>query len=537
MQQNMKATIIKSFALNALICLVISLALNLVFATGAFELSNMVWLLWLALAVGAISAVAILFKIKSVVNKGLAQPYDLLKIQPSERAEFDFTEVRAAGLQLNAMGYSHLGDYTIPAPQRRYAQCLAGIYLDPTGTILVEAQYVTPRDNIPAVQAREIAAIEGTHFLVYSNVKGTIPITSTNHTATAVHYLMRGDNAVSTTYPDMPLGELLYQHEKLVKFIEDRTQVTRCKDLTVPRYVALQRDARAQATARVSSLSGWQIAQAIDAFNAKPRSRWTPDTATLKTLAVRPLYTYDAAAALTSAGMAEATAQRAAAEAKAANPFSDFSEPLTYRSSPDLNFDADNIAENKAERTAKLTHYAPPQTQARLSVAEAAAKREYNPKMDDYRDAINSGAGWFYWIAGLSAINAIVALAGSAWGFGLGLGITQLLAGIGSAVSGAPDGATTAAGITSDSAAIESVSTGVAIFCWAGVIALIGFFAWLGYAARKPSFGLYLTGFILYALDTAVFLIAGDWIGLLLHGLALFFLFNGLVKIRAFNLL
>lgn len=532
MQQNMKATIIKSFALNTLICLVISLALNLVFATGSFELSNMVWLLWLALAVGAISVVAILFKIKSVVNKGLAQPYDLLKIQPSERGEFDFTEVRAAGLQLNAMGYSHLGDYTIPAPQRRYAQCLAGLYLDPTATILVEAQFVTARDNIPDVHAREIATIEGLHFLVYSNVKGTIPITSTDHTAKALNYLLRGDNAVSTTYPDMPLGELLYQHEKLVKFIEDRTQVTRCKDLTVPRYVALQRDARAQATARANRLSGWQIAQAIDAFNAKPRSRWTPDTATLKTLAVRPLYTYDAAAAQTSAGIAEATAQRAAAEAKAANPFPDFSEPVIYRSSPDVNFAADNIADNKAERSAKLTHYAPPQTQARVP----AAKREYNPKMDDYRDAINNGANWFYWIAGLSAINAIVALAGSAWGFGLGLGITQLLAGIGSAVTGAPDSAAVAAaGVTTDAAIIESVSTGVVIFCWAGVVALIGFFAWLGYAARRPSFRLFLTGFILYALDTAVFIIAGDWIGLLLHGVALFFLFNGLMKIRALN--
>ena len=129
-----------------------------------------------------------------------------------------------------------------------------------------------------------------------------------------------------------------------------------------------------------------------------------------------------------------------------------------------------------------------------------------------------------------------MALAGSAWGFGLGLGITQLLAGIGSAVTGAPDSAAVAAaGVTTDAAIIESVSTGVVIFCWAGVVALIGFFAWLGYAARRPSFGLFLTGFILYALDTAVFIIAGDWIGLLLHGVALFFLFNGLMKIRALN--
>ncbi len=484
MQQNMKATIIKSFALNALICLVISLTLNLIFASGPFELSNMVWLLWLALGIGAFSAIAILFKIKAAVKKALAQPYDLLKIQPSERSEFNFTEVRAAGLQLNAMGYSHLGDYTIPAPQRRYAQCLAGIYLDPTGTVLVEAQYVVARDNIPAVQAREVAAIEGMHFSIYSNVKGTIPITSTNHTATAAHYLMRGDNAVSTTYPNMALGELLFQHEKLVKFIEDRTQVDRCQGLTVPRYVAMQRDTRVQATKRTGALSGWQIVQALDAFNTKPRSRWTPDTATLKKLSVRPIYTYDAAASQTSAGIAEAAAQRAAAEAKAANPFSDFSEPVNNfnptASAPhaafDANFDANNIANNKAERTAKSTHYAPPKTQASVP----AAKREYNPKMDDYRDIINGSANWFYWIAALSAINAIATFAGSTWGFGLGLGITQLLAGIGSAVGGNSTDVSAAAGVTADAATVEAVSTGVVVFCWVGVTALIGFFAWLG---------------------------------------------------------
>ncbi len=536
MPQNMKAAIIKCFALNALICLVISLGLNLLLSSGPFDLQSIVWLLWLALAVGAISAIAMLIKIKSVIKTGLALPYDLLKIQPSERAQFDFTYVRGVGLQLNAMGYRHLGDYTIPAPQRRYAQCLAGIYLDPTGTILVEVQYLTARNKIPAAQAAAVAAMEGIHYSVYSNVKGAIPITSTNHTATAAHYLMRGDNAVSTTYPDMALAELLHQHEKLVKFIEARTQVDRCKDLTVPRYVALQRDTRAQATARVSKLNAWQIVQALDAFNAKPRSRWTPDTATLKTLAVRPLHSFDAAAAQTSAGIAEAAAQRAAAEAKAANPFSDFSGPAPTKDSPEPEFDFVHVSRYETEHSATSTHYAPPQTDAEVP----AADREYNPKMDDYRDAINSSANWFYWIAALSAINAVVTLAGSTWGFGLGLGLAQLLAGIGSAlgsedVAGAVVGAV--ASSATDIAPVEALSMGMVLLCWVGVVALISFFAWVGYAARKPSFALFLTGFLLYALDTAIFLVAGDIFGLALHGLALFFLFNGLMKIRVLNAL
>src|SRR2546428_11297536 len=36
-----------------------------------------------------------------------------------------------------------------------------------------------------------------------------------------------------------------------------------------------------------------------------------------------------------------------------------------------------------------------------------------------------NGAQWFYWIAGLSLINAAIALAGQEWRFILGLGVTQ----------------------------------------------------------------------------------------------------------------
>jgi len=37
------------------------------------------------------------------------------------------------------------------------------------------------------------------------------------------------------------------------------------------------------------------------------------------------------------------------------------------------------------------------------------------------------GAGWFFWIAGLSLITSIISLAGSSWGFIVGLGVTLVI--------------------------------------------------------------------------------------------------------------
>src|SRR5690349_15552832 len=40
---------------------------------------------------------------------------------------------------------------------------------------------------------------------------------------------------------------------------------------------------------------------------------------------------------------------------------------------------------------------------------------------------IKSGAGWFYWIAGLSLINSVIAATGAGWAFIVGLGVTQFI--------------------------------------------------------------------------------------------------------------
>jgi len=127
------------------------------------------------------------------------------------------------------------------------------------------------------------------------------------------------------------------------------------------------------------------------------------------------------------------------------------------------------------------------------------------------RNRARSGASWFYWIAGLSVINSIIAATGSTWGFMAGLGVTQLIDGLGQSIG------------TETKAITLGLDVIVAAMC-----------AGLGVWASRNSWA-YLGGMILYALDGGLFLIVGDWVGLAFHGLVLFFLWGGWTAQRALD--
>jgi len=114
---------------------------------------------------------------------------------------------------------------------------------------------------------------------------------------------------------------------------------------------------------------------------------------------------------------------------------------------------------------------------------------------------IRSAGSWFYWIAGLSLVNTIIAFSGSSWRFLFGLGLTQLFD----------------QGLGGTSAASLLLS-----------VIVVGFCAVLGVFANRGHLWAFIVGMVLFALDGVIFLIGQAWLGVGFHVLVLFFLFRGL---------
>ena len=120
-----------------------------------------------------------------------------------------------------------------------------------------------------------------------------------------------------------------------------------------------------------------------------------------------------------------------------------------------------------------------------------------------------TGANWFFWIAGLSVINSIIAHSGSQWSFIVGLGITQVADAIFAGSGG--------------------VSTVVAILFDATALTI---FVVLGYLSRLLKLWAFAIGMVLYALDGLLFLLVGDYLSIAFHAYALFGMFLGFNVLR-----
>jgi hypothetical protein len=118
------------------------------------------------------------------------------------------------------------------------------------------------------------------------------------------------------------------------------------------------------------------------------------------------------------------------------------------------------------------------------------------------------GARWFYWVAGISLINAVITLADQHWRFIIGLGTTQVVTGL-------------------------AVRTGRA---WTPAIlldlVLIGGFMLLGYLALQGQLWAFAVGIAVYALDGLIFLAARNWIGLGFHVFVLVMVLKGFQAAR-----
>lgn len=143
-------------------------------------------------------------------------------------------------------------------------------------------------------------------------------------------------------------------------------------------------------------------------------------------------------------------------------------------------------------------------------------EQELKPQPDQQADAIadaraglaktlKSGADWFYWIAGLSLINSVLALFKANLVFVVGLGISQIIDYLGQAMG----------------------NVGMMIALVLNVI-IAALFAMFGFFANKGHKWSFIVGIVLYIFDALILLLARDLMSVGFHALALYFIFKGL---------
>jgi hypothetical protein len=126
---------------------------------------------------------------------------------------------------------------------------------------------------------------------------------------------------------------------------------------------------------------------------------------------------------------------------------------------------------------------------------------------------VRSGANWFFLIAGLSIVNSVLFLVGSERSFVAGLGITQIV-----------DFIVSNLGLTGAAPQMLSLLINLPI---------LGGFVLLGVLGRREKEWPFWIGMILYGLDTLIFLVAADWLSLLFHIVAVYYMFKGVRALRS----
>lgn len=126
----------------------------------------------------------------------------------------------------------------------------------------------------------------------------------------------------------------------------------------------------------------------------------------------------------------------------------------------------------------------------------------------EYRQQADSGANWFFWIAGFSVVNSIILLADGQWNFLIGLGLTQLIDGV----------------ATSAAEQLGGTATAIALILDAMVA---GFFIVMGLLARRGFGWAFVLGMIVYVLDGLLFIYVQQWLNVAFHVFALYFIYRG----------
>ena len=119
----------------------------------------------------------------------------------------------------------------------------------------------------------------------------------------------------------------------------------------------------------------------------------------------------------------------------------------------------------------------------------------------------NKGASWFYWIVGLTIINTIVVQSGIDFAFSLGATVTLVSYGVAQALG-------------TSTAHVMALGFDVLV---------IAFYAMCGVMGSRGATWAFILGLIAFTIDSLFALIGFQIIGILIHGYALFCIFNGMM--------
>lgn len=118
---------------------------------------------------------------------------------------------------------------------------------------------------------------------------------------------------------------------------------------------------------------------------------------------------------------------------------------------------------------------------------------------------IRSAARWFWWIAGLSLVNAVMFFSGSDTSFVVGLAMTTVA---------------------------SVVFKSVPLVAWVLVAVTVGFYFAMGHFAQQRRLWAFYLGLAVYAVDALICLAVQDWMSAGFHALAGYFIYKGVSQIR-----
>ena len=148
----------------------------------------------------------------------------------------------------------------------------------------------------------------------------------------------------------------------------------------------------------------------------------------------------------------------------------------------------------------------------------AVRGNDYEPR--EVVERAKKASGWFAAIALFSVVNSVLVLLNAKVSFVIGLGATQvvdaLLLGVRESAAGA----------------VEAVCTLIAVAVNLVIIGLVMLIWWL---SKRGNAIAYVIGMVLYLLDTAIFLLVQDWVGVGFHVFFLAMLWGGYGFVRAWN--